>query len=581
MPIEVLMEIFSYLAPGDLKSAMAVNKQFYGFANANELWKVKFKNHFPHRIPQGRHIHLMSTFPKNLAEYTNSYILINKDLQYVKPDRTTEIVKIRNFDRFSSTLETINKDNAQKIYLSVGQEDLLITSNGDYIPPPIATKSDINWYVEFRDAYIEEYENLLPREKKLFSFLKEGDLENLNNIKFKLKDLNLKDQKGINLFNWVRIKNNQTLFNYIYDLAIEKYSNSDKTIDTKKTDQLNRTILHWAAFCNQSLSIDQLVLEGCDINAANAEGATPLYIASKDGHLDVIKALIEKSANIDAANTSGLTPLHIATRNGYLDVVNALIEKGANINATEARGITPLHMAAQNGHFDVVNALIEKGANINAARIDNGVTPLHISVENGHFDVVKALIEKGANINVAEDSGITPIHMAAQKGLLDVVNALIEKGANINAAAANGVTPLHFAAEKGHLAVVKALIEKGADINAAAANRGTPLNATNYPLEIIKTLRRQSLINYIKEREKEAAPDFKKSITMFNKKLTFGFSKQQKVAAAKAFLKVIDGEENVDSLKDHRDVLHNGELGSIYGNLVRVFTFNPQTRKIF
>jgi ankyrin repeat protein len=50
-------------------------------------------------------------------------------------------------------------------------------------------------------------------------------------------------------------------------------------------------------------------------------------------------------------------------RNGHVAVVRALLERGANIEAKEGDGSTPLYVAAQNGHVDVVKLLLKRRAN--------------------------------------------------------------------------------------------------------------------------------------------------------------------------------------------------------------------------
>ena len=49
-----------------------------------------------------------------------------------------------------------------------------------------------------------------------------------------------------------------------------------------------------------------------------------------NGHLDVVRHLVEVGADKDLALNNGATPLFIAAENGHLDVVRHLVEVGAD-----------------------------------------------------------------------------------------------------------------------------------------------------------------------------------------------------------------------------------------------------------
>ena len=96
---------------------------------------------------------------------------------------------------------------------------------------------------------------------------------------------------------------------------------------------------------------------GVDLRASEEYA---IYIASEEGHLEIVKYLIEQGSNIHAKDERAL---RYASCGGQLDVVRFLVENGADIHALDD---TALCLAAQFDHIEVVKYLIEQGANIHA-----------------------------------------------------------------------------------------------------------------------------------------------------------------------------------------------------------------------
>ena len=165
--------------------------------------------------------------------------------------------------------------------------------------------------------------------------------------------------------------------------------------------------------------------------------ATPLIIAARDGKLDFVKALLRYEANIEARGTinidgkivDGCTALWVAAANGHLAVVRLLIEQNAEVDAGTSTNSTPLRAAAFNGHLDIVRCLAENGADVNARRISDLSTPLIVACYNDRIDVVSYLLENGSDIHLEDNIGNTALHDAARRGHVELVGKLLALGA--------------------------------------------------------------------------------------------------------------------------------------------------------
>ena len=263
-----------------------------------------------------------------------------------------------------------------------------------------------------------------------------------------------------------------------------------KLLLEKGADVNDRSMPLHTASSNGHVKVVSLLLEkGAGVNVTNQDRSTPLQWASDNGHVEVVRLLLEKGANVNAVSQGGSTPLHWASDNGHVEVVRLLLEKGANVNAASQGGSTPLHWATINMHIEVIRLLLEKGADVNVAN-QAGSTPLYWSSKNGYIEVVRLLLENGANVKAASLDGSTPILCASGNGHIEVVRLLLEKGANVNVVNQDRSTPLHWASDNGHIEVVKLLLEKGADMKAASLDGPTPLHwaSKNGHIEVVRLL---------------------------------------------------------------------------------------------
>lgn len=100
---------------------------------------------------------------------------------------------------------------------------------------------------------------------------------------------------------------------------------------------------------------------------------TALHIAGLAGTPDSIEKLLNYSDNVDvnAETTHPATPLFLAARRGHLEIVKLLVEAGADLNY---RGgplkETPIMIAAREGHEEIVEYLGTHEVNLSTADVD-------------------------------------------------------------------------------------------------------------------------------------------------------------------------------------------------------------------
>jgi len=202
------------------------------------------------------------------------------------------------------------------------------------------------------------------------------------------------------------------------------------------------------------LKIARLLLgSGADMDVYDRQGWTPLHTAAKNGHYEMVKLLLEfrpdaqnrtrkmplslasgnrkpevsldHRADLDFRDREGWTPLHLASRYGHPDIVQLLLYHGTDVDVVRsADDRTPLHLASLFGRRAVAQVLLDRSAKVDAHQAD-GWTPLHLASTNGHLDVVMLLIQYGATVDYRNNKEETPLDRASLAGHLDIARFLI------------------------------------------------------------------------------------------------------------------------------------------------------------
>lgn len=132
---------------------------------------------------------------------------------------------------------------------------------------------------------------------------------------------------------------------------------------THKHVEKSSVSLVLATKANYHKIVKLLVDAGVDVNFQDEQGETALHVAARFGHEDCARALLaatsgENIINVEIAEKSfGWTPLFIACVNGHLPIVKLLIDAGAQMNFRDSFQWYPQEHAALRGHLDIARYL--------------------------------------------------------------------------------------------------------------------------------------------------------------------------------------------------------------------------------
>jgi len=135
-----------------------------------------------------------------------------------------------------------------------------------------------------------------------------------------------------------------------------------------------------------------------------------------------------------------LTPLMLAAKGDHVDVMKALVAAGANAKLRADNGSSVLLEAARSGHLDAVQYAYTLDPDVTTVTT-TGTTLMHATVtgtgqtsdEEEICKVIQFLADKGAPVDAKDSSGQTPLLIANGPPLqqpVELLSKLIaEKGA--------------------------------------------------------------------------------------------------------------------------------------------------------
>ena len=287
-----------------------------------------------------------------------------------------------------------------------------------------------------------------------------------------------------------------------------------------------RTALGSAARTNDIPALQAALASSPPVNAHDKYGWAPLHYAAEEGHVEVVRLLLDAHARIDGEEGATTTtsaeqttppppsprttkrirvltrmgktssgsllpsnsrsPLHRAARKGFTEIIALMVEAASPADLKRVldqggiSGRTPLHLAAAGGHLDAVRALLSAGASIDAPDLSSAKhTPLSLAIHSllspksdspspdSIVTVAALLIVEGADVEKVLLPPLSPTPEAA------TLQSLIEMAQSLSSP--DRTTLLISAAKNGDLGVVSALLNVGLDVDTVDSHGRAPV----------------------------------------------------------------------------------------------------------
>jgi ankyrin repeat protein len=488
---DMLVEIMSYLPPGDTARLARTSKAFALAAESNLVWKHKVERYYPEHFENLKHAELIAISHSNQFDWKSIF----KEFYLTEPNELSKTEKIK-FNQLTDGNAALAQDktfvsfmhkmrglsNARRIFLRLHQSDgsqtLLNTyydrawksfaaqlsgSPSNYIgtqalESAIMTNQPFQEIKRCLDTYAFNYMGLTDALSDVIFFDRREVIQSLlqhHTLKRALTTLG--NERWLEkIFNAAAKCRSLETFKLIEDQIkslfregglISPQENLTKLFSGIK-DKDDMTLMHWAVLFNNLELVKHLKeTHKMDVNIVNAQGISLLEMALKENknfsHISMIMYLLEV---IDINN-----PLYKAR---YLPLINKkdspyFFQWMNHYNTYFA------HRAVAGNNRNLLVSLANNGFPAHVLDDQNN-TLLHAAAAGNHVDLMKHLIHLGIAIDSVNIKGETPLHFAAKHGASEAVALLLEHRANKLATNAEGRTPLYMAAFIGK----EELIEK-------------------------------------------------------------------------------------------------------------------------
>lgn len=167
-----------------------------------------------------------------------------------------------------------------------------------------------------------------------------------------------------------------------------------------------------------------------DINERNAQGESPLLIATHENNIALAQLLIDNGADVNSQDHIQDSPYLYAAAQGKTEILRYILQHSKpNQKVYNRFGGNALIPAAEKGHLENVKMLLEDGQVDIDHQNNYGYTALieAVALRDGsaHYqEIVKTLLQYKANTELRDNNNLTALDYAKHLGYSGMINLL-------------------------------------------------------------------------------------------------------------------------------------------------------------
>jgi len=233
----------------------------------------------------------------------------------------------------------------------------------------------------------------------------------------------------------------QTYQLHVYDGVAARGNRIDLRIPMAKWRALQTSQTLWAASSGDVRTLRRLFDDRANLADGDYDLRTPMHLASAEGHIEVVRFLLEQDVDPNTPDRWGGMPLDDAELAGHADVVELLRQHNA-VNGKSEHPSSESKATEQADHYGDADAVVEmlwaaadddieglrrclaNGIPISASDYD-GRSALHLAAAEGKVEATKYLLAHDHPIHVRDRWNSTPLDEARREGREAIVDLLI------------------------------------------------------------------------------------------------------------------------------------------------------------